>query len=232
MIAVHLENLIFLLFILGALLFQLLTRAAGAASKDSDEEEETEPEPQSPPRPPTSRPRPMSDEERIRQFLEALGQPPTAAPPPPIAHRTETPPPVSATPRPTYQKPVVLPHVPPFGSPLPPLTTRPPDLPREIRLPGQIRPTRQAKVFIPKTGEPPPFEVHEHQTPLESPPAMAKSAAEAYAAATQPPVAAPQSQTHFAALLRSTSSLRDAIVLREIFGPPRSLQPLDLPSSI
>jgi len=202
MIAVHLENLVFLLFILGALLFQLLTRAAGTASKDSDEE--TEPEPQSRPRPPTPRPRPMSDQERIREFLEALGQPPTAAPPPPVAHRT--PPPVSVMPRPTYQKPVVLPHVPPFGSPLPPLTTRPP--------------------------EQPSFEVHEHQTPPESPPATAKSAADAYAAATQLPVAAQQPQTHFATLLRSTSSLRDAIVLREIFGPPRSLQPLDVISSI
>lgn len=228
MIAVHLENLIFLLFILGALLFQLLTRAAGTASKGDDEE--TEPEPPSQPRPPTARPRPMSDQERIRQFLEALGQPPSATPPPPIAHRTEIPPPVSATPRPTYQKPVVLPHVPPFGSPLPPLTTRPPDLPREIRFPGQT--PRQAKVLIPKTAEPSAFEVHEHQTPLESPPAMAKSATEAYAAATQLSVAAQQPQSHFATLLRSTSSLRDAVVLREVFGPPRSLQPLELTSSI
>jgi hypothetical protein len=219
MIAVHFENLVFLLFILGALLFQLLTRAVGTASKDSDEDDETEPEPQ-------SRPRPMSDQERIREFLEALGQPPTATPPSPVARRSEVPPPVTAAPRPTYQKPVVLPHVPSLASPVPPLTTRPPDLPREMRLPGQI--PRQAKAFIPKAPEPLRFEVHEHETLL----ATAKSAAEAYASATQPAVAPQQPQTHFAALLRSTSSLRDAIVLREIFGPPRSAQPLELTNII
>jgi hypothetical protein len=218
MIAVHIENLIFLLFIVIALLFQLLTRAAGAANKNSDEE--SEPEPPLEPRPPTPRPRRLTDEERIREFLEALGQPTTSKPP------------ARVQPRPTYQKPVVLPHVPPLASPLPPLTTRPPDLPREIRLPGQIPSTRGTKVFTPKAAEPPPFEVHETQTPLESPPAMTKSAAEPYAAATQQTAAPQQTQTHFATLLRSTSALRDAIVLREIFGPPRSLQPLELTNII
>jgi hypothetical protein len=33
-------------------------------------------------------------------------------------------------------------------------------------------------------------------------------------------------------MLRSTSGLRDAIILREIFGPPRSMQPLDLVGSV
>jgi len=227
MIAVHFENLIFLLFVALVVLFQLLTRAASVGRKDADE---SEPEEESPPPvpPPRVRPRPVTDEQRIREFLEALGQPPTATPPPPpVAHRSEIAPPAVAT-RPTYQKPVVLPRVPPFRSPLPPLTTRPPDLPREIRLPGQTPRTRQARVFLPKAPDLPAFEVHETQTPLESPPEMVKSAAEAYAAATLPPVAPQQPGTHYAALLRSTSSLRDAIVLREIFGPPRSLQPLDL----
>src|ERR1051325_6584380 len=201
MIAVHFENLIFLLFVALVVLFQLLTRAASVGRKDADE---SEPEEESPPPvpPPRVRPRPVTDEQRIREFLEALGQPPTATPPPPVAHRSEIAPPA--------------------------VTTRPPDLPREIRLPGQTPRTRQARVFLPKAPDLPAFEVHETQTPLEKPPEMVKSAAEAYAAATLPPVAPQQPGTHYAALLRSTSSLRDAIVLREIFGPPRSLQPLDL----
>ena len=214
MIAVHLENLIFLLFILGALLFQLLTRAAGTASRGDDEE--TEPEPPSRPRPPTARPRPISDEERIRQFLEALGQPPSATPPPPVTPRRDVPP-----------RPIAPVLPPPEMAPVPW-----PSVKREIRLPGQIPSTRRAKVFIPTPAGPVSFEVHETQPALEQPPAMAKSAAEAYAPATQLPVAEPQSQTHFASLLRSTSSLRDAIVLREIFGPPRSLQTLELTSSL
>jgi len=63
-------------------------------------------------------------------------------------------------------------------------------------------------------------------------PLIIKTAAEAYAIATQPVSKPAQMETNIAALLRSTSSLRNAIVLREIFGPPRSLQPLDLIGSV
>jgi hypothetical protein len=38
--------------------------------------------------------------------------------------------------------------------------------------------------------------------------------------------AAAPSETNIATLLRSSSGLRNAIILREVFGPPRSLQPL------
>jgi hypothetical protein len=43
---------------------------------------------------------------------------------------------------------------------------------------------------------------------------------------------ASKSKVELATLLRSTSGLRDAIILREIFGPPRSLQPLDLVGTV
>jgi len=215
MLAIEFQSLLFLLFLAVALFFQLLTRMAKFTKEDSDE---AEAEPPSPPRtpPPIPRHRPMSDQERIREFLEALGQPTTAKPPPQVQ------------PRPTYQKPVVLPHVPPFGSPLPPLTTRPPDLPRKIRLPEQIPPARTAKVFTPKLPEAPAFEVHETAKPLESPPAMPTTPAEAYAIATEPPAKRRPTETDLTALLRSTSGLRQAVIMREIFGPPRSLQPLEL----
>ena len=215
MIAVHLDNLLFLLLVAVALLFQLLAKAAGKGGKDTTRRRSTS-APRTPP--PIPHPPADSDEERIRKFLEALGQPTTSKPPPPVS------------PRPTYEKPVVLPHVPPFGSPLPPLTTRPPDLPREIRLPGQITPTREKKTFTPKVTHTLTFEVHEGQIASESPPII-KTAAEAYAIATQPISEPKQTETNIATLLRSTSGLRDAIILREIFGPPRSLQPLDLVGS-
>ena len=215
MLALGFESILFLLLIAVALLFQLLSRTISAANKDSEEiDSETPAPPRTPPSVP--RPRPVSDEERIREFLEALGQPPTSKPP------------ARVQPRPTYKKPVVLPHVPPFGSPLPPLTTRPPDLPQELRLPGQIPATRTAKVFTPKPAELPAFEVHESRLPLEAPAAPAKTAAEAYAIATQAQPAPQRSEPQIAALLRSTSGLRNALVLREILGPPRSLQPLEL----
>jgi hypothetical protein len=217
MIAVHFENLLFLLFVAGAFLFQLLTRAASKTRKNADESQRRSTSgPQTPP--PISRAPAETDEERIRKFLEALGQPTTSKPPPPVV------------PRPTYQKPVVLPHVPPFVSPLPPLTTRPPDLPRKIGLPGQLPPTDKAKTSTSKIAEPSTFEAYKGP-PSESPPTI-KTAAEAYAIATQPVLTPGQSKTDIAVLLTSTSGLRNAIILREVFGPPRSLQPLDLVGSV
>ncbi|HZQ46104.1 MAG TPA: hypothetical protein VFC07_03760, partial [Verrucomicrobiae bacterium] len=52
--------------------------------------------------------------------------------------------------------------------------------------------------------------------------------AEAYALATKPAASMAPVKSDFAALLRSPGGLRQAIILREIFGPPRSMQPLDL----
>src|SRR5438128_6525583 len=89
MIAAHFENLIFLLLIAVALLVQLLARAASKTNTD-------ETEPTSKPAPRTLKPIPrapaQSDEERIRKFLEALGQPPASTPPPPVVPRTNIPP--------------------------------------------------------------------------------------------------------------------------------------------
>src|SRR5438128_12586768 len=173
MAALHLDNLLFLLFVALAIFFQILTRAATKSRRRPGDTTRRSRSP-SPMSHPISDDADETDEQRIRKFLEALGQPTTSKPPAPVA------------PRPTYQKPVVLPHVGPFGSPLPPLTTRPPDLPQEIRLPGQIRLTREAKVFTPKVPEAPAFEVHEGQIALEPPRPVVRTAAEAYAIASQP----------------------------------------------
>lgn len=218
MLALAFENLVFLLLIAVALLFQLLTRLGSALNKDSEEEDSTsEPPDSSRTPPPMPQRKPITDEERIRKFLEALGQAPTAKPPPPVA------------PRPTYRKPVVLPRVPPFGSPLPPLTTQPPDLPREISVPPQMPPARERKVFVPKEREPAAFEVYEAHVSPEPASETVRSAAEAFTRATAAPAPAQQpADTQLATLLRSTTGLREAFVLREILGPPRSSQSLDL----
>jgi hypothetical protein len=218
MAAVHLDNLLFLLFVAIAIFFQILTRAATKSRRRPGDTTRRSTSPSQRARPIASESE-DSDADRIRKFLEALGQPATSKPPAPIA------------PRPTYQRPVVLPHVGPMRSPLPPLTTRPPDLPREIRLPGQIAPTREARTFQPRVAEAPAFEVQQGQ-PLLEPSPVIKTAAEAYAIATQPIFKSAEAKIDVATMLRSTSGLRDAIILREIFGPPRSLQPLDLVGNV
>src|ERR1700738_4012874 len=106
MLAIHFENLLFLLFIAVALLFQLLARAASKARKDS---EETTRRSTSPP-PPLPRAPVETDEERVRKFLEALGQPPGSQPPPPVIHPTDIPPrPVAPIQHPPSMRPFAVP---------------------------------------------------------------------------------------------------------------------------
>ena len=223
--AFHLDNWLFILLIAVAMLFRWLASVASKASKGSDETDErpTSTPPTASPARSASPARTVpgapveSDEERIRKFLEALGQPAGSRPPPPVSRK------------PTYQKPIVLEHVPPFASPLPPLTTRPPDLPEETT---QFEPVAQRlqrkKTFKPRVSET-TFDVRQRMTPSEPAPPI-KSPAEAYAIATEPRTEPARSETNIAALLRSPSGLRSAIILREVFGPPRSLQPLELSS--
>jgi len=87
---------------------------------------------------------------------------------------------------------------------------------------------RAEKIFPPAIPSVPAFEVHEGPLPIEPPPII-KAPVEAYAAPKAFGVAkGVELKTDIATLLASKSGLRDAIILREIFGPPRSLQGLDL----
>ena len=199
MAALHLDNLLFLLFVAIAIFFQILTRAATKSRKRPGDTTRRSPSPSQMSRPITSESE-DTDADRIRKFLEALGQPTTSKPPAPVA------------PRPTYQRPTVLPHVPPLPSPLPPLKTRPPESEPDWRLPREI--------------------VREAPPPPEPVPVIKTAAKEEYEIATQPISKSAEAKIDVAILLRSTSGLRDAIILREIFGPPRSLQPLDLVGSV
>ena len=212
----HIENILFILLIVVAFLFQALARAVSKAKKDQTTPGSTPERRMSKPIPhaPTE-----SDAERIRKFLEALGQPPTSRPPPPVVPRTDVPP-----------RPL---------APVKPPIARIWELTREelrkreviVRESPQsegVRPPE--KIIPPKLTSAPAFEVHEGSLPLEPPPII-KTPVEAYAAATRPVTRAEESKTDIAILLASTSGLRNAIILREIFGPPRSLQPLDLVGS-
>ena len=86
---------------------------------------------------------------------------------------------------------------------------------------------RVEKIFPPKMPSVPAFEVHEGPLSIESPPIL-KTPMGTYAAATRPIAKEAGLKTDVAALLASNAGLRDAIILREILGPPRSLQALDL----
>jgi hypothetical protein len=218
MIAISLDNLLFFLLIAVAALFQLLSKAIKAGKNDSDET----PESPVPKIPPSVRRAPAeSDADRIRKFLEALGQPPTSSPPPPVAPRTDIPP--------RRLAPVQPPPVIPGTWRLPREQRQKPDVTqRESRPPEQ--PSRLQEIVPPPvSAATPAFEVHEASpVDLQQPPIL-KTPVEAYAAPKAFGVAKREDfKRDIASLLVSKSGLRDAIILREIFGPPRGLQAFDL----
>ena len=149
----------------------------------------TQPPPAPPSRPITRGGESQTEEERIRKFLEALGQPPGSTPPKVVPRRREV-------------QPTIFPR-------LPPLTTAPPPLPEK---PGIRTPTPPPlpMELAPARASLPDFEVREvaRQTSSEPAPEVQRTTAARFKLGT------PQ-------------DLRTAIVLREIFGPPRSLQPFD-----
>jgi hypothetical protein len=201
MIAAHLDNLLFLFLIAVALLFQFLAKAAGKTGKDQTKRTSI-------PRTPTPKPRAPSesDEDRIRKLLEALGQPPTSRPPPPVVPRTDI------LPRP------LAPVQPPM-SPLSQLR-REKSRKREI-IPKEIPPSQPVRG--PENIVPPAFEVREGLLP-SAPPPIFKAPVEVYAGGTRTTVKTEESRTDIATLLASTSGLRGAMILREILGPPRGLR--------
>ena len=90
MLAFSLDNLLFFLLIAVAALFQLLSKTISKAKKSDSNETSSSPGPQTP-RPIQRAPR-ETDSDRIRKFLEALGQPPSSIPPSPVLPRTDIPP--------------------------------------------------------------------------------------------------------------------------------------------
>ncbi len=219
MIAVSLDNLLFFLLIAVAALFQLLSKTISKAGKSDSDETSSLPRPQTP-RPIQRAPR-ESDADRIRKFLEALGQPASSTPPSPVLPRTDIPP--------RRLAPVQPPPAIPGMWRLPREHREEPDVSQRESA-SLEQPSRLQQIVPPPVPPPaaPAFEVYEalavelQQQPIIKPPV------EAYAAATQAVAKRADFTMNIAKLLASKSSLREAILLRDILGPPRGLQAFDL----
>ena len=205
----HIENLFFFLLVGAAFFLKWLSQRP----KDDDQ---TTKRPSVPEDNSISRGE-QTDEERIRRFLEALGQPTSAKPPPKIIRRT----------MPETRR--VFPRVPPIveprleKKPYPTLTTVPPaevtatPSPPPIAQPSaSVRPMTRAAIFSSETSA---YAVHTSAAvPASTDPTITKE--------TRPTLPS------LGALLRSSDGLRQAVILREVFGPPRSLQAVDLLGSV
>ena len=217
------DNWLFLILVGIAALFKLLSKAAESKSSDDIPDESTFP----PPDPNTPRRAPQSsDEEQIRKFLEALGQPRGADVPPPLPPRTDVP-----------LRPVAPVRPPPTAASIPEWVSKRVER-RRITTPRQTR-EKVPPPVLPQVVEP----AARRSRPLEAPvfdvyettaPSPERERAAAPAAATE------KTETQRRALettdlvrhLRTAEGLRQAIILREIFGQPRSLRPLeDLPGT-
>jgi len=202
MIAAHLDNLLFLLLVAVAVLFQFLAKIAAKTGKDQTKRTAT-PIPRTPT--PMRRAPTESDEDRIRKLLEALGQPPTSRPPPPVVPRTDIPP------RPVAP---VQPPISPFSQLRREKSRKREITPKEIPPPRTVR---DAEKMVPPT-----FELHEGPLPIARP-----SIFKAPAGVTPTIAKAEERRTDIGTLLASTSGLRNAMILREILGPPRGLRMLE-----
>jgi hypothetical protein len=203
----HIENLLFILLIAVAALFKLLASKAGEAKKrqeDLDRRSAT-----SPSNPEAIEHAPVeSDEERIRRFLEALGQPTGSRPPPPVVPRTDIPP-----------RPLAPVQPPPGPFPIP-----------RSRLTSRER--RKRHVIPHETPVVTPRVIEVQEQPVQTEPRSdTKLPEEAAATPADSKIKTAYTAADIAGFLRSSTGQRNAIILREIFGPPRSLQPLDLVGS-
>lgn len=186
-----LDHPIILIIVIAAALLRWLWQKSQAEDQDSER-------PTVPGEPIPRASETQTEEERIRRFLEALGQPATSTPP-----RKVTP------------KRQIVETLKRLSEPLlPPLVTVPPPLPSvpisTVTPPPIPTPLMDEPVFKPAMVQEVGFEVRDLGAPTSS---------DLLRAATE--------QQSFLLKLRSPQGLRDAIVLREIFGPPRSLQPLN-----
>jgi hypothetical protein len=219
MIAFSLDNLLFFLLIAVAALFQLLSKTIGKAKKSDSNETSSSPTPQAP-RPIQRAPR-ESDADRIRKFLEALGQPPSSTPPSPVLPRTDIPP----RPLAPVQPPPALTRV--WRRPR--QRAEKPDLSQTENVPLQQSGGLQQIVppVVPASAAA-TFEVQAAFPVEPQQPSIIKTAVESYATASQVVAKRAGSKRDIATLLGSKSSWREAILIREILGPPRGLQAMDL----
>lgn len=204
----HFDNPLFILLILIAGLLRWLAQRA-TAKKEQNSEPSTSTSPAR--NAPIPRGAEDTEEARVRRFLEALGQPTSSSPPSKIK------------PRPVAQKRAALPHVPPFASPLPPLTTMPQPLPdRPVLVQESTSPRSAPRVFKPRAPEPPIFEIRDLLS--QNRPASDKRVLRGSNVSPTILESETRHDETFLARLTTSQGLREAVILREIFGPPRSMQ--------
>ncbi|MDQ6622838.1 MAG: hypothetical protein M3Y86_05060 [Verrucomicrobiota bacterium] len=202
-----------ILFVVLVAIVALVRLAFSVAEKQKNSEAAKRAQSSAPANAPVTRAPAEGEEERMRRFFEALGVPAQTAPPP-VRQRREV---IPKTPRAPRRK--ILPVDPfpvPRGASLPPVIAAPPPIMSEPEPfptePVVIAPAPMLATLEPAIERVPAYEVR----------TVEWGGGDAEALVRQNP-----DQLSWATRLASPDGLRDAIILREIFGAPRSLQPLE-----
>jgi len=211
------QNIIFIIIAAIIGISRLVSRISEESKKQS--QRRRQPPQRPPPQPeipqPIQRTRPKTDEERVREFLEALGQPAGAAPPPKALPRAQIPPrPLAPVQPPASMRP--------FGKPVFRTWKEQAKEIVVLQQPAKAAPPEIRRIVVPP---PVPAEANEPGAWIEQ--AQAQTAAPtkiAIARTDDQPSVRASADTVWKQALRSPDAARTAIILREIFGPPRGVQ--------
>ena len=212
------QNIIFIIIAAIVGISRLIARISEESKKRSQRPPQL---PRAPGRPeytqPVQRTQPKTDADRIREFLEALGQPAGTAPPK-VQPRTEIPPrPLAPVQPPASMRPFRKPEFRTWKEQVKEIVVLP--------QPTEPVPPKIKRVVVPSVPPAVPAEANEPGAWIAQEQAQTAPATTRMAVPTDQPVARATVETLWKQNLRSADSLRTAIILREIFGPPRGLQP-------
>ena len=208
------QNIIFIIIAAIIGISRLVSRISEESKKQSQGRRQPPPQPPQTPQP-IRRIQPKTDEERVREFLEALGQPAGAAPPPKAQPRTQIPPrPLAPVQPPASMRPFAKPAFRTWREQAKEIVV--------LQQPTKIAPPEIKRVVVPSVV---PAEANEPDMWIAPEQAQTGAATKIAIARTddQPSVRA-SADTVWKQALRSPDAARTAIILREIFGPPRGVQ--------
>ena len=206
------QNIIFIIIAAIVAISRLVSRISEESKKQS--QRRRQPPPPQPELPqPIQRTRPKTDEERVREFLEALGQPAGAAPPPKVLPRAQIPPrPLAPVQPPASMRPFAKPVFRTWKEQAKEIVV--------LQQPAKAAPPEIRRIAVPP---PVPAEANEPGTWIEQAQTAAGTKTAIARTDDQPSVRA-SADTVWKQALRSPDAARTGIILREIFGPPRGVQ--------
>jgi len=211
------QNILFVVIVAIIGIWRLIARIKDTLNQSQSDNQRRIPQPNRPPRPLAREEK--TDEQRVREFLEALGRPTGSAPPSKVQPRTNLPPrPVA----PIQPPPAMRPFSPVLGQPRPRAKKAASIPPHQwskssVPEPAVVVPTSSASIDINEPGR----WIAQEQARNAPPPEI--SNAPLIKAGDETVSVRASAEIIWKPALRSFDGMRAAIVLREILGPPRAM---------